>query len=72
MTQATVYVASEVSEEKFSKICKFVDSESTRNVSLQGYAIEVDRGEFTCIECESEGDYTLNRLHSQIQNIISE
>lgn len=72
MTQAKVYVASEVSEEKFSEICKFVDSESTRNVSLQGYAIEVDRGEFTCIECESEGDYNLNQLHSKIQNIISE
>lgn len=72
MTEATVYVAYEVSESKFDEIHEFVGHAANCDAALQGFDIYVERGELTCIECESEGDYTLNNLHSKIQNIISE
>lgn len=70
--KTNIQVDYNVNEEKFEKIKKFVEHENLRNSNLCEFDLEVERGEYTCIDSKNGDDYNLISLLRSVINIINE
>lgn len=65
----TITIAYDVSADKFAKIEALAEQEALYNYSHNGEVINVERGDFTCIDKES---YSHASLLHKIFNIIED
>lgn len=64
----TITVAYDVSEEKFDAIRELAEHEQKYNAGFNGDALNVERGDFTCIKNNDDLDAVI--LLNKVQSII--